>query len=421
MIGRGWENRVGPVGQDAGPDFVPLPPFPSRERKEMFMSRSTWVTPLTIFALVAGSSPALPCTLCGGNPQAAGTIRQAAAQAKLILYGTMANPRLNPDGAGPPGSGTTDFHIERVFKTDPILGSRKVIEVPRYIPVDAKARNRFLLFCDVYNNQFDPFRGMPVKAATVDYVKGAMALDAKDPVRALLFFFHYLDHPDPELANDAFVEFSRANDQEIGQVAARLSPDKIRRLLGDKKTPAERLGLYAFLLGACGGAGDADLLRSLIVKPTEQTSKALDGILSGYIQLRPREGWALAVAILGDARKPFPDRFAVLRTLRFYHSWKPRETEPEVLRGLAAMVPHGDIADMAIEDLRRWQLWDLTGLVLQQFGKKTHDAPILRRAIVRYALSCPRVEAAQFVAALKKLDPDLVADVQESLEFEKGK
>ena len=35
----------------------------------------------------------------------------------------------------------------------------------------------------------------------------------------------------------------------------------------------------------------------------------------------------------------------------------------------------------------------LTVAVLAQYGKKSHDAPIVKRSIVRYALSCPREDA----------------------------
>src|SRR5207247_11387012 len=138
-----------------------------------------------------------------------------------------------------------------------------------------------------------------------------------------------------------------------------------------------------------------------------------------YIQLRPEEGWEQALATLRDEKKPFPVRFAVLRTLRFFHGWKPRETQARVLRGLAAVLPQGDLADLAIEDLRRWQLWDLTAPVLAQYGKKSHDAPLMRHAIVRYALSCPKAEATQFVAERRRQEPEVVKDVEESLQFEK--
>jgi hypothetical protein len=112
---------------------------------------------------------------------------------------------------------------------------------------------------------------------------------------------------------------------------------------------------------------------------------------------------------------------AVLGTLRFYHGWKPTESRQPVLRCFAELLGQGDMADLAIEDLRRWQLWDLTGEVLAQFGKASHSAPIMRRAIVRYALSCPNPEAKDFVAGLRTSEPALVADVEESLQFEQMK
>ncbi len=380
------------------------------------MSRST-LLPLAALVLLARTPPALPCTLCGGNPQTTVTIRQAAAQAKMVVLGTMSNPRLAPDNSG---AGTTDFRIDFILKDHAYLAGKRTLEVPRFIPVDPKAPPRYVLFCDLANNRLDPFRGLLMKSRdAVEYVRGTLALDGTNSVQCLSFFFRYLDSADPDLANDAFIEFAKANDQQIGQVAARLAPERIRGLMQSPKTPPERLGLYAFLLGACGGPRDAELLRSLIAKPTEQSGKALDGILGGYIQLQPRAGWDLALAILGDGRKPFPDRFAVLRTLRFYHAWKPRETQAEVLRGLAVLLDQGDIADMAIEDLRRWQMWELTPAVLGQYEKKSHSAPIMRRTIIRYALCCPRAEAARFAADLRRRDAELVADVQESLEFEK--
>jgi hypothetical protein len=387
----------------------------------MFMSRPIWLPLLALGSLLATPGPARPCSLC--NPQGGVTIRQAATQARMILFGTVTAARLNPPDVGLAGSGTCDFRIDAVLKTDPFLANRKVIEVPRYIPVDPKKPlPRFVLFCDVFKGKLDAYRGMATNSAAVlKYIQGTMALDPRDSAAALLFFFRYLDHSEPDLANDAYLEFARANDGEIGRVGARLAPERIRALMQNPRTPAERLGLYAFLLGACGQARDAALLRAMLDRPTERTGKALDGLLGGYIQMKPREGWQLAVAVLGNPRRPFPDRFAALRTLRFYHAWKPQETRPEVLRGLAVMLDQGDIADMAIEDLRRWQMWDLTGRVFAQFGKKSHSAPILRRAIVRYALCCPRPEAAQFLARLRKLDPQLIADVRESLEFEKTK
>jgi hypothetical protein len=89
------------------------------------------------------------------------------------------------------------------------------------------------------------------------------------------------------------------------------------------------------------------------------------------------------------------------------------------VQSLAVLVPQGDLADLAIEDLRQWKEWGLTADVLAQFGKKSHAAPMVRRAIVRYGLTCPRADARQFIEWLRRTDPSLVQDVEESLQFEK--
>jgi hypothetical protein len=375
-------------------------------------------------ALLAGvlavCRPAAACNLCSMNIQQAQTFRQDAGQARLILYGTLENPRLIGSG------GATDLRIEAVLKPDPFLKDAKVVTIPRYVPVDPKDPPHFAVFCDVFNDKLDPYRGVPLKAKeAVDYLRGALRLDGKDRTTVLLYYFPYLEHADKELANDAFLEFAKANDREIGQVAPELKrvdgPARLRAWLKDPETPVNRLGLYSFLLGACGGDPDAALLRGLLQNPDDRATSALDGILGGYIQLRPREGWDLAEALLRDEKKPFPVRYAVLRTLRFYHGWRPEETRERVLRGLATALPEADLADLAVEDLRRWQLWDLTKDVLGLYGRKSHAAPIMRRAILRYALSCPRPEAAPFLDERRREDPGLVKEVEESLQYEKPK
>lgn len=381
------------------------------------MKRWTWVVSGVLLAALAPlPCPAPACSLCF-NIQQSLTLRQEAAQARLILYGPVANPRL---GAGP--TGTTDLQIEAVIKSDPLIANKKVVELPRYLPVsDPKDPPRYLVFCDVFQNKLDPYRGVPVKsAAVVDYLKGAMALDPNDPAQALLYFARFLEHPDKEVARDAFLEFAKASDRDIGRIAGQLAPGKLREWLKDPQTPTERLGLYAFLLGACGGEADAALLKALLEKPDDRTLPALDGILAGYLQLRPREGWDTVLAILKDPRRPFPVRFAVLRTLRFHYGWKPDETRERVVQGLRVLLPQADIADLAVEDLRRWKIWDLTAEVLALYGQKTHAAPLMRRAIIRYALSCPRPEAAEFVKRLRRDDPNLLREVEESLHIEKA-
>ena len=83
------------------------------------------------------------------------------------------------------------------------------------------------------------------------------------------------------------------------------------------------------------------------------------------------------------------------------------------------MLVQGELADLAVEDLRRWRMWDLTREVLNLYGKKGYDAPIMQRALVRYALSCDDNAARSFLAERRSKEPDLVKEVEESLQYEK--
>jgi hypothetical protein len=89
------------------------------------------------------------------------------------------------------------------------------------------------------------------------------------------------------------------------------------------------------------------------------------------------------------------------------------------LKGVATVLPQGDIADIAVEDLRRWKLWDLTDDVLALYGRKSHDAPLMRRAIIRYAICCPNARAAEFITQRRRDDAEAVKDVEESVQAEK--
>ena len=349
------------------------------------------------------------------------TLGQELDRANFIFYGYASNPRLNTQPGALPGSGATDFHVERVVKSDPALGNSKVLTLERYLPVLNPADPpRFLVFCNVSQGKLDPYLGRQTKSsAVVDYLIHARDERARGKAAALLYYAKFLDHPDELIAEDAFLEFARSGDEEVGQVAKKLSPALFRTLLQNPKLDADRLSLFAFLLGNCGGAADADLLRKRIELAGADDLRALDGLLGGYIALRPTAGWKLARDILSNPHANFLKKFAALRTVRFYMGWQPSLAGAFMIPAYQLAIPDGEMADLAIEDLRRWKMWSLTTLILAQYGKPTHDAPIVKRGILRYALCCPLPEAQHFLDRVRGRDGELIRELAESLEFEK--
>ena len=380
------------------------------------MPRRIVLALVAVLSVAAGMCHA--CSLCTPSPNTA-TLRDDAIQAKLILYGTLSNPRLDPAAPGSAADGAaTDLTVEQILKGASLLAGRKSLTLPRYVPVDPKNPQKFLVFCTVENGKIDAFRGNPASRAVVEYVTGAAVLAQNDPASYYAYFGRFLDSRDPNVAADAFHEFARAGDSDIARAAGQLDPARIRKLLTASTTPPGQLNLLAYLLGSCGTSADADLLARMLHEPDERSSRAFGGLLAGYTQLRPDDGWRLIFQVLPDSRQPFSRRLAALGAVRFFYR-SQSAVRPRAIQAVTALLPQGDMADLAVEDLRQWQEWGLTAEVLAQYGKPSHAAPMVRRAIVRYALACPRPEAHQFVELLRHTDPQLVREVAESLEFEK--
>ena len=365
-----------------------------------------------VFVLAA--TPASACTFCDGNFRTKQTLRMQFAQAKAVLHGQLKNPRFDKDD-----NGFTDLHVTAALKEDPARGGQGVVVLRTYLPVIGNTPTEYLVFCGVAGGKLDPTFGVPATAAIVDYLKAASRLDDSDAAAKLGFFFKHLDSTDPTIAADAFFEFARASDVDILKAAKQIDAAKVRKLIADSKTPPERLGVFAFLLGVSGGQADAAFLaRMLGENPlSERSASAFGGLLAGFILLAPKEGWTFAASVLADAKRSYSVRLSAIATVRFLQSTRGDDCKAEVLKCCASLLPHGDLADQAIEDLRRWGYWDLTSDVLAQFAKPTHAAPIVRRCIVRYALCCPGEDAKRFVAAVKQTDAKLIRDVEEMLEL----
>jgi hypothetical protein len=290
------------------------------------------------------------------------------------------------------------------------------------VPTD-NTSGKFLIFCDVFKGKIDPYRGVPVKANgdIVKYLQGALVAKDKEVGQRLRFFFDFLDNSDLEVANDAYKEFANADYKDYRDMAKQLPADKIAKWLQDPDTPSFRYGLYASMLGHCGNDRHAQVLRAMLDDKQKQLNSGVDGILAGYTMLKHKEGWAYIRGILKDPSRDFLVRYAALRAARFFWDSRPDVvSKPELKEGACLLLDQPDIADLAIEDLRKWAQWDVDSRVLPLYNKKTHDVPVIRRAVLRYALSDPRPEAAAFIEGVRKKEPDLIKEVEELLKLETG-
>lgn len=368
---------------------------------------------LVVALTLLGGTTLFACTYCDPGSLKISTFRQEARTAKIVAVVRPSNPRLVGE------QGMTDLVVEQLLKNDAKVADPKSIVLNRWIPVDNRKPAKLLVFVDV-NPQFDPYRGVPLKGTEVGaYLKSAMKLDDKDRTGSLKFYFNYLDHVDPDVSADAFLEFAKASDSEIADVAKLLDATKIRVLLTNPKTPADRLGLFGYLLGATGESKDVALLEKLIRETDPNTSNALSGLLGGLIALNPRTGWKTAIGIVQDEKTPYQNKLAALGTLRFFQVSQGKTARPMIIEGMRAVANRGDMADMAIEDLRRWAWWDLSEEIVALYGKKTHSAPLVKNSIIRYAVTCKDRVSMAFLENVRKTDAALVEEIEESVAADK--
>ena len=354
--------------------------------------------------------PAPACSLCGSLSSSRSIIYEYQ-EASMVAYGALANPRLGIDGKG-----TTEFHIEKIVKTDPSSSLAKKLILAQYLPVlDPKTPPRWVMFFHATKDGPVPYWGRELPSpAALEFASGVLQHSAK-PDAMLLFASKHFDDADSTVADESFLMFAKADDKTVARVANHISPVSLRKLTKSPSIEPERLSMFAYLLGACGNADDAELLRSLLLAKSSRHYKAYEGILAGYITLRPKEGWAFTEQHIADPKTEFLVRYAAMRTLRFFYNARPEETGTQVMRGWSLALKQPDVADVAINDLRKFKRWEFTREVLKLYDLPGSQSPIVRGSIERYAIACPLAEARPLVEQLRKKNPDLVKELEADL------
>lgn len=375
---------------------------------------------LSVLPFLALSAMTEACPFCDGEKGP--TLVLQIEEAQMVLYGHFENPRLTKDGGL--GEGETDFIIEDVLKPHDLVKGKKFITLPRHI-VDSKSK--FLIFCDVYKGKIDAYKGTQLvnSGEMLKYVEGILKRKDKSQPERLRFAFEFLQSPEVEVALDAYREYARADYRDYKEMAKKLPADQIAGWLKDPKTPPFRYGLYASLLGHCGKDEHAKLLLDMIQDTEKQKGSGLHGLLAAYTMLQPQKGWAFLKDTVRDAEKPFLFRYQALQTMRFLWDSRPdlvatdeAAARNEIVKGVAGVMQVTDMADFAIEDLRKWKRWEYCDTILDLFSQKKYSAPIIRKSILRYALQCPAPRAVAFVNEQKARDREWVDDTRELLELE---
>ena len=398
----------------------------------------------TLLVLTAALATAggVHCPFCSTQGQ---TLAGELASADMIVVATVVKAERDEKDFT---KSHTELRIDKTVKPHPAFEKETKLVVPRYIPIEkGKEPPQLLLFCYVNTDSTDPvvsavasvaavfpkyrnatidaYRGDEIRAKSKlpDYLEEARNLQSAPTKKRLEFYFKHLEDEDLFISSDAYMEFGNAAYPEVKEIAKSLPADTILKWLKDPNTAPSRYGLYGMLLGHCGKAEHATVLKKLIADPDNAYSLGLDGMLAGYVLLDPKAGWDLLAGIATDRKKEFSTRYAALRTVRFFHDHIPDVIAADkVLGTMKVLCEHDDIADIAIDDLRRWKQWDQTEFVLGLAGRETHSDPLPKRAILKFALVSARAggskPAAEYVETVRKAKPQMVKDAEELIESE---
>jgi hypothetical protein len=267
---------------------------------------------------------------------------------------------------------------------------------------------------------------IPLNETSYAYVARAPSL-RKPAAKRLAYFIPYLEHRDPLLAEDAYLEFGHARYDEVAAVADKLPMDAMRRWLEDDRVPQARKGFYGLALGLSRNEPErwrnAEFLKQQILKPASDFRAGFDGTLGGYLMAAGEPALELIEKkYLADPRAASGDVRHAMTALRFYHEYGREIPAERLAQALRKLLVRQEFAAAAIVDLARWQDWESSEAVIALCqGESLKDASI-RRSAISYLLLCPTEQAARETARLRQLYPKEAADAEKRLNLnESGK
>lgn len=244
--------------------------------------------------------------------------------------------------------------------------------------------------------------------------------------KRLEFYVRFLEYPDPTIANDAFAEFVNAPSEDIFAMADRLPREKLRRWLLDEKLSSGRQSGFGLMLGLCGNADDAELLKRRILE-SRPPRFGIEGLIVGYLLLTGEHGLdTLVQARLKNEETEDGELAAFQNALRYFWTYgNGRIPRPPIEAAMRLFIDNPVLASGAITDLARWKDWSVQPRLVTLYGTPGYEDKQNKEAIVGFLLASTRDvpekageippharEAREVLAKLREKDPKLVAEME---------
>ena len=252
----------------------------------------------------------------------------------------------------------------------------------------ANPNERCVLFGNDRDDEVTWETPQPVTDAAIAYLREVPPFG--QPIRErLVYFLKHLESPDPLISMDVFAEFGCAPSQDVIAITPQIDRSRLRAIVASDKTPKARLGLYGMMLGLCGDASDAELLRERIDNvPKDEFPLGLDGLTFGYLILAGSAGLdQLEKSKLNPDEHNINHCIATMSALRvLWTEGQDRIPRERLKQSMRRLLDHPQLADLAIADLARWRDWAVMDRLMDLDGRIGGEDRRVRTAIVRYIL-----------------------------------
>lgn len=264
-------------------------------------------------------------------------------------------------------------------------------------------------------------KASPVSELAVQYF--ARAPESRRPAAERLpYFLRYLEHDDPSVAEDAYLEFGLADYEAVRAQGPAFDSAALRRWLVDPQVPPERKGFYGLALGVAAvaqrqeRAANLALLEAQVAAPASDFRAGFDGVLGGYLAARGVDALAeIERRYFRDPASREGDVRHALAAVRFAAEFLPEVPRPQLAGSVRRLLQRPEFAAEAIVDLARWEDWTSLDAVAALYGKADYPQPATDRAVVGYLSVCPQDEATDALEALRRRDPEGVAAAERVL------
>lgn len=326
------------------------------------------------------------------------TLSQRVAQSDTVVFGECLNS-VEPATKGGVRDGR--FRILDVAKTSEAIEKGKIVVAAGV--GNWKVGEHAML--TLFKKQSEDFWkvSLVISRACFDYALAAPNPE-QDAEKRAPYFLRHLNSSDKQISDDAFEELERAPLPAIIASAKLIPREFVGARLQDETTDESHVGLYGRMLGLAGNVSDRKLLRGLIENaPRDEDSWrfGFDGITSGYLLLAGEDGldW-IDENLLKEMspETPFWRTYAAMQAIRFVWRYGDgRISRPRLRESMRLLLDDPRLADLAINDLARWEDWSLHDRLLAMMHNPEFDEIWFKRPIIRYMVSSmlvpPEVQA----------------------------